>query len=149
VAEQKSLIVVDDNLIAEEESPAAVEVVELLSLTTLEEGPAAETEGLAHMELIQPEEVFTEVHKDEAAGLEEVLPTEDDELLMVDEELLATIEELSATECPRLETKDSKPENKRPRAEEEDPGLVEEEDLRVKKEDLGLEADQLRQKKKT
>jgi hypothetical protein len=49
VAEQKSLTVVEDNLVAEEESPATTEVVELQSLATLEEGLAAETEGPQYM----------------------------------------------------------------------------------------------------
>ena len=46
VIEQKSLTVVEDNLVAKEKSLAAIEVVELQSPATLEEGLATETKGL-------------------------------------------------------------------------------------------------------
>ena len=110
VAEQKSLIVVEDNLVAEKESLVATKVVELQSPTTLEEGPIAETEGLAHVELTQPKELFIEANKDEgggakkdeATGLEEILPTINDKHLEVERSRLEEEDlGLTANKCPQ------------------------------------------------
>jgi ATP:corrinoid adenosyltransferase len=117
----------EDNLIAEEESPAAAEVVDLQSPTTLVEDPATETKGLVQVELIQPKDMLTWANKEatgvegeEAVGAKEELPTAkeellmadhklsvaDEELLTVDKELLAIVEELLATKHPRPEVED-------------------------------------------
>ena len=119
MAEQKILTVVEDNLLIEEESSTVTKVVELQSPATLEEGPIIETEGLAHVELIQLEELFNEididegggVEEDEATGLEEILPT----------------------------VNDKHPAAKRSRLEEEDPGLTANKCLQAADEDPGTE----------